>query len=111
MMETNLIFCGNIAKCSALKEVPSKKGSFQMMELELRTDDATQQRVFLQLTHDMAVQLSTCELTPQTRACAHLRFYTHQFEDRQGTMRTANDLRCWKLDLLDADDNITFSCK
>lgn len=110
-METNLVFSGVIAKCSPLKEVPSKKGNFQMMELELRTEDATQQRVFLQLTHDMAVQLSTCQLSPQTRASAHLRFYTHQFEDRQGAMRTANDLRCWKLDLLDEDDNITFSCK
>ncbi len=110
-METNLTFFGNIAKCSELKDVPSKKGNFPMMEIELRTDDATQQRVFLQLTHGMAVQLSTCQLSPEMRVCAHLRLYTHDFEDRNGARRMSNDIRCWKLELFDAEDTVFFTCK
>lgn len=109
-MLNNFIFSGFVANYSGLKEAEGKNGSYHFVTLEIRVDDATQQSVTLTLTGEMAVQFSTCSIEPQTQVNAFLRVYVRSFTDNKGIERKVNDIRCWKLDVLDADGNVTFSC-
>ena len=109
-MLNNFILSGLIANYSGLKEADGKNGSYQFVNLEVLVDDATQQSVALTFTGDMAVQINTCQITPQTKVNAHLRIFARSFKDSKGNDRKFNDIRCWKLDVLDADGNISFSC-
>lgn len=109
-MLNNFIFSGLIADYSGLKEAEGKNGSYQFVTFDVCVDDATQQSVSLSLFGEMAVQLNTCNISPQTKVNAHLRIFSRSYKDRADVWRKRNEITCWKLDVLDADGNVAFSC-
>lgn len=108
----NLILTGFITAYSGLKEAMSDNyGKYNYMDLELRTDEATPQTPIIHLTGALAVQLSTCQLTPQTMLRIHFRIFSHDYATHDGEQRKYNDLTVWKIDVLDAEEKVIFTCR
>lgn len=106
----NLILTGFITAYSGLKEaVSSNNGKYNYVDFEFISDDATPQTPLFHLTGEMAVTLSTCNLTPQTRLRIYFRVFSHEYTTAEGELRKYNDLSIWKIELLDAHDEVTFS--
>lgn len=111
-MENNLILTGFITSFSCLQEADATNGGkYQFMTLELRTDEPLPQTPVLYLTGALAVQLSSCQLTPQTQLRTYLRLYSRPYADRDGIEHKTNEVSCWKIDVLDAEGRVTFTCR
>lgn len=111
-MDNNLILTGFITSFSSLQEADAANGGkYQFITLELRTDEPLPQTPVLYLTGALAVQLSSCQLTPQTQLRAYLRLYSRLYADRDGVEHKANEVSCWKIDVLDAEDHVVFTCR
>lgn len=111
-MDNNLILTGFITSFSYLQEAEAANGSkYQFMTLELRTDEPLPQTPVLYLTGALAVQLSSCQLTPQTQLRTYLRLYSRPYDDRNGVQHLTNEVSCWKIDVLDAEGNTVFTCR
>lgn len=111
-MENNLIITGFIASYSGLLEGNSENfGKFNYSDLELRTDEATPQTPQIHLGGALAVQLSTCQLTPQTKLRIYFRLFSRDYTSATGEIRKYNDLNVWKIDVLGDDDKLLFTCR
>ena len=111
-MTNNLILTGFITSFSGLQEADAANGGkYQFLTLELRTDEPLPQSPVLFLTGALAVQLSSCQLTPQSQLRVYLRIYSREYADHDGLMRKPNEVSCWKIDVLDPDGNVVFTCR
>lgn len=111
-MDNNLILTGFITSFSGLQEADAANGGkYQFLTLELRTDEPMPQTPVIFLTGALAVQLSSCQLTPQSQLRVYLRLYSREYADHDGLMRKANDVSCWKIDVLDASGNVSFTAR
>ena len=111
-MNNNLILTGFITSFSGLQEADAANGGkYQFLTLELRTDEPMPQTPVIFLTGALAVQLSSCQLTPQSQLRVYLRLYSREYADHDGLMRKANDVSCWKIDVLDASGNVSFTAR
>lgn len=111
-MENNLIITGFIASYTGLIEGNSENfGKFNYSDLELHTDEATPQTPLIHLSSTLAVQLSTCQLTPQTKLRIYFRVFSRDYTNTAGEMRKYNDLSVWKIDVLGDDDKPLFTCR
>lgn len=111
-MDNNLILTGFITSFSGLQEADAANGSkYQFLTLELRTDEPLPQTPVIFLTGALAVQLSSCQLTPQSQLRVYLRLYSREYADHDGLMRKTNDVSCWKIDVLDASGNVSFTAR
>ncbi len=111
-MENNLILTGFVTGYTCLQEADATHGGkYQFMTLELRTDEPLPQTPVLYLTGALAVQLSSCQLTPQTQLRVYLRIYSRPYVDRDGVEHKSNEVTCWKIDVLDLDGNTIFTCR
>lgn len=114
-MLNNLIFTGLVNKCTTLQEKKDRMNrSYWCKELLLKADDGSSQSVNLVLTGDVAIQLDTCLVQPETMIRAYLHVYTFEATDAAeatGEVTLRNMLRCWKLELLDRAGNVVFVCR
>ncbi len=108
----NLILTGFITAFSGLQEADAANGGkYQFLTLELRTDEPLPQTPVLFLTGALAVQLSSCQLTPQTQLRVYLRIYSREYTDHDGLMRKTNDVSCWKIEVLNNEGLSAFTCR
>lgn len=111
-MENNLILTGFVTGYSCLQEAENANGGkYTFMTVELSTDEPKPQTPVLFLTGSLAVQLSSCQLTPQTQLRTYLRLYSRPYADRDGVEHKTNEVACWKIEVLDLDGRVAFTCR
>lgn len=111
-----MYFEAHLSRIGALTEVASKdpsRGTYHVKEIELTTHEQYSQSMALRLIGPMATQFDTCQFQPDQPVRVHLSCYISRYTDpKTNTTFSRNDLRCWKLELLDAvTRDVTFVCQ
>ena len=108
----NLFIAGFVSSYSGLHtEETADHRTYYFSDLELRTDEATSQTPVFHLTGNLAIQLNTVQLTAQSQLRVYFRLFSREYTASDGTSRKYNDVCVWKIEVLDENAQVCFTCR